>query len=439
MLSSFTLEQKQVKKLLHWYILYVLIHTMKKGWLIVIMALAVIGIGLSGYLSWQHLQLKKGQASESACDISAEISCTNILRTHYSEIASIPLAGLGLIYYLFVLGHVLTALSKVNASKAGLHFCLYLSVISIVVSCYLAYVSAFVIAGICPFCVGMYAVNLSMLLAIPLAMGVRYRDLAGLTKNYVGAVMKQSNNLNYQPHFLRHSLIAALFFAIGIGALYACEQSAQVPPKDQKKTVNWVKEPPQLSQDDIVNMHFNQAATSINPQGRPLKGNASAKVTIVEFSDFECPFCKKAAEYFKEFMQTHNDIAFYHLQYPLDKSCNPHMKHDMHKNACLAARAALCTQAKGRYWEMHDLIFDNQKQLNEDTMNKLAGQLGLDAGEFTQCLAAPETNARILADIEEAKKAGITGTPAVFLNGRKVQAWTNTELLETLIKKELNP
>lgn len=145
--------------------------------------------------------------------------------------------------------------------------------------------------------------------------------------------------------------------------------------------------------------------------GSPSKGPEGAKVTLVEFSDFQCPFCGRVTPTLDQVQETYGDdvrIVFKHL--PLR----------IHPQAPMAHAAAEAAKAQGKFWEMHDLIFANQRQLTEEKFVEYAGQLDLNVDQFKRDLASEETKKRVDADVAEAARLGVTGTPGFFINGRFV-------------------
>ncbi|MGE0785882.1 MAG: DsbA family protein [Sandaracinaceae bacterium] len=144
--------------------------------------------------------------------------------------------------------------------------------------------------------------------------------------------------------------------------------------------------------------------------GAPSRGSPMAPVTIVEFSDFECPYCGRAHPILQQLMREFEGrvrVVFKH--YPL--SAHPH--------AMPAARAAVAAGNQDRFWEMHDLLFEHQRQLEEEDLLGYAEQLGLDMDRFRADLAATETQDRIEEDKEAGRRVGVEGTPSFFVNGRR--------------------
>jgi protein-disulfide isomerase len=140
----------------------------------------------------------------------------------------------------------------------------------------------------------------------------------------------------------------------------------------------------------------------------PAKGPEGAPVTIVEFSDFQCPFCSRAIGTVEEVLKAYPDkVRLVFRQFPLE----------FHKQAPKAAEAALCANEQGKFWQMHDTLFANQKELEVPKLKEYAKKVGLDSAKFDKCLDSGEKAAAVQADQADGQKAGVNGTPAFFING----------------------
>jgi len=150
-------------------------------------------------------------------------------------------------------------------------------------------------------------------------------------------------------------------------------------------------------------------AYAVNTKGSPAKGGAAnAAVTLVEFSDFQCPFCSRVTGTLDQIEKAYGDkvrIVFKHL--PLR----------MHSRAPMAHAASEAANSQGKFWEMHDLIFENQRDLSEAAYLRYAGQIGMDVDQFKKDMVSASVKARVDADAAEAAKLGVTGTPGFFVNG----------------------
>ncbi|HQG13212.1 MAG TPA: thioredoxin domain-containing protein, partial [bacterium] len=105
--------------------------------------------------------------------------------------------------------------------------------------------------------------------------------------------------------------------------------------------------------------------------------------------------------------------------------------------ACYAAKAAICSQTRGDFWKFHDELFRAQKGMTRKTVDSIAESFGYDMQDFASCIASPETESRVKDDLAAARKLGITGTPTIYINGKKARYWRNPEFLRMIIKSEI--
>jgi len=151
---------------------------------------------------------------------------------------------------------------------------------------------------------------------------------------------------------------------------------------------------------------------NIPTTGSPARGAENAKVTIVEFSDYQCPFCGQAEGLVKQVLETYpKDVRLVYKQFPLTS---------IHPNAMPASKAALAAGRQGKFWEMHHLIFDNQRQLGPEKYTEFAEKLQLDVPQFQKDMESPEVLAQINREMQEGKAADVTGTPTIFINGKRL-------------------
>lgn len=160
----------------------------------------------------------------------------------------------------------------------------------------------------------------------------------------------------------------------------------------------------------------------------PSKGPANAPVTIVEFSEFQCPFCARVNPAFAQVMETYGDkVRIVFRQFPLD----------FHQHAQKASEASLCAADQGKFWELHDAMFANQNALGVDQIKAKAVELGLDAAKFNACVDSGEKAAVIAQDKRDGEAAGVTGTPGIFINGRFINGAVPFAELAEVIEDEL--
>jgi len=151
--------------------------------------------------------------------------------------------------------------------------------------------------------------------------------------------------------------------------------------------------------------------TDVAIAGSPFRGSATAKVTVVEFTDYQCPFCSRHVkntlpQLLKEYVEA-GKVKYVLREFPLTS---------IHPRAARASEAALCAGDQGKYWEMHEKLFDNQKKLGEEDLLAYGKSLSLNEAELKKCLDEKKYEKRIQADIQDGAKAGVRGTPS-FLVG----------------------
>jgi protein-disulfide isomerase len=147
-----------------------------------------------------------------------------------------------------------------------------------------------------------------------------------------------------------------------------------------------------------------------------------APVVIVEYSDFECAYCRRNRELIRDLESRYPDLLrVIHRHFPLDPACNEAVEQSIHPRACRAAEAAECAALQNRYSEMADVLFENQDRLFESNLERLATRAGLDPERFRACLSSRETLAKIVADTRAGRALELTSTPTLFFNGRRVK------------------
>ena len=163
--------------------------------------------------------------------------------------------------------------------------------------------------------------------------------------------------------------------------------------------------------------------------GFPSRGPADAKVTIVEFSDFECPYCGGLFPTLKQVEKNYaQQVRIVYRQFPLA---------NIHPHAQKAAEASLCANEQQKFWEFHDSMFSNQSELSVADLKQRAVDLKLEAQAFNQCLDSGRQAASIQADIQEGARNGVTGTPAIFINGRLLSGNQPYSEIKEIIDDEL--
>jgi len=161
----------------------------------------------------------------------------------------------------------------------------------------------------------------------------------------------------------------------------------------------------------------------------PSRGPDDARVTIIEFSDFQCPYCKRAIPIIDELVEKYpEDLRIVYRHLPLAS----------HSRARPAAEASVCADGQGKFWEYHDTLFANNRKLSDDDLTGYASEIGLDLDLFKQCLISPETRETVQSDMDAARTAGISATPAFLVNGVLISGAKPVNEFIQVIDSELN-
>ncbi len=169
--------------------------------------------------------------------------------------------------------------------------------------------------------------------------------------------------------------------------------------------------------------------SEVGVEGAPVRGSASAPVTIVEFSDFHCPFCRKAQPVLEELRAKYGaKVKFVFRDFPLD---------NLHPQARAAAEASRCANEQGKFWELHDRLFQSDTDSSPATLNRIAKEIGMDVAAFEACSSSGKYKTSVQASTQEGVRLGITGTPTFFVNGRMMVGAQPLDAFVRIIEEEL--
>jgi protein-disulfide isomerase len=260
---------------------------------------------------------------------------------------------------------------------------------------------------------------------------------------------EETENLSRPNLPLFFVLLFVVAFGIGIGSGYliwgrasniVAEASDQVEAAEQPTDLPQVQEqagqsaeqPPsqEAAEQPQYQIPENIQRYDIEEGDNPVWGPTDAPITIIEFSDYECPFCTKwHTEVWPLIQANYGDqVRLVYRDFPLEQ---------LHSNATPAAAAADCAREQEMYWEYNDLLFSGQYRLNEDTFRTLAEELNLDMDAFNECLDSKRYNAEVQSDLDYAVSVGVQSTPTFFVNGLAVVGAQPYDLFEFIIEKEL--
>ena len=169
-------------------------------------------------------------------------------------------------------------------------------------------------------------------------------------------------------------------------------------------------------------------AVNIRTEGSPVLGSAMSPIKLVEFSDFQCPYCILATPEVQRILKAYPaQVSLVFKEYPLDT----------HSQAALADAAALAAHRQGKFWEMHDALFALKGRLSREAIFAVAAKIGLDMKKFQADLSSPEVQKMMVQDIQDGDNAGVNGTPTLFVNGKRYNSNVTLEALKPVLDAEL--
>lgn len=184
-----------------------------------------------------------------------------------------------------------------------------------------------------------------------------------------------------------------------------------------------------LQQKYGVEMDLEPLRLEVSSEGSPSRGPENAPVTIVEFSDFQCPYCSQFVKTLEQVQSKYPEqVRVVFRQFPLN---------NIHPQAQKAAEASLCAEEQGKFWEMHDLMFADQDGLEVAGLKEKADSLGLNMDSFSECLESGRYAEVVNRDTQAGTELGVTGTPAIFINGRPAAGAVPYQQIAALIDEEL--
>lgn len=373
--------------------------------------LALIGAFVSIYTIIHHIDLKEDGISDAACNISQTVSCNTVASSEYSEIFSIPLGVWGLGYFLALVA--LLCISWIRQKDKSASFFNYASlvIIGVITTIILASISAFFVKAICPSCVLVYVICIGQAVNLYLFRGVIPKKIASksILNSLAGAVIPL--------------LVTLMAYQL-------------IEPETIVKTTAQVSNSRGISS-NFQEIPINKSAFSGLGEDYRL-GKDSAKVTIVEFSDFQCPSCKRMNLSLKSLLKEYGEqILVVYKNFPLDNKCNPTMPGPMHQLACDMATLARCAGQYGKFWPYHDQVFANQQSANQNLLKDWAKELGLSEEQIKTCMNSKGILDKIQDDIKLANKLGVNSTPTLYINGYKFVG-RGVDALKIEVNKILN-
>jgi len=424
--------------------------------LLLVLTLALVGAGLSGMLLLEHRGESLGTGGlAQICGEGAQSGCDTVSRSAYSEVLGIPWGAVGLVFYLSIAALVtLSLLGGGETREAPSLIALICVATGLAIDLGLLGIQALAIHAFCKACLLTYAVNgAAFWLLLPARRfgGVLQDNLkqpagrlvlggwvlaslalafaaAGADRTLIYRARQREASLlgtpNPAPAPQPQPTVAAPNPSPAASPLAspAGRLDAQQEAKRLQEILDDPKKLEQYFAEKAAREFEHAKVQNIDLNGVPYKGPAGAPVRAVVYSDFLCPWCRSLAQALENYLpQSGNKVVVSFKNYPLDKNCNSALKQSTHSGACWMALGGICAHEQGRFWTYHDKVFSTTLENPEarDVL-RLGEQVGLDRNALEACLASPKTKERLDADIAEGHRVGVEGTPAVFLNGKKL-------------------
>lgn len=422
---------------------------MRKSFPIILLVIfAFIGL-LSSFLSWREFVLLRAgmDIGPSLCSISSFFNCVSVSKSTYSSVMGFPIASIGFAFYLSVIitAFFLFSEGKRAAVKSSVAISAVsiASILAVIFSLYLFYISKVVLHAICLYCLIMYLANAG--LAITSVLLIRPYRLESIIKGFDAPWSLLRSLISDDPKNSRlFSIVGILlvgFVLLGQDIIskniFFVSENSNVTNKQKEINIQtWQNSPYQ----NIPN-NFNDSVLT-----RDYKlGSDSSTIEIVEFSDFECGACRVNYPRVEALLKKYpTDISLVNKSFPLDKECNRLVTNAMHKHSCYMAEFVRCASEQGQNKKAFDQVFTEKTVETSPTREALTLALfswakdeGLDTQALNECIDSHRQLPKIKDDIELGIKLDLQQTPTFFVNGRYVNSADLTEIVDYLVEKKV--
>jgi protein-disulfide isomerase/uncharacterized membrane protein len=367
------------------------------------LAVALAGVVVSAVTLYVDLRLASDAGYTSFCNVNNRVNCDVVLASPYGRFLEIPVPVWSAAA--FSLGALLAFPGAFGmAGRLPDVLLAMLAWSSLGFTLAMAGIAAFVLEALCLLCVTMYVVVVAWVIVV--------RPFA--------------------PRLSRVWTTGS--FVIGLAA--AGWSATRVPPVLETAQAICEADPRFC---EFYREQPTSAPATVLGTARHVKGDPGAPITIVEFSDFECPACAQAFLDLHDLVRRRRDVRLVFRHFPLDDRCNADVPHGVHPTACLAACAAECAGQQGKFWEFHDLLFANQAAIARESLFGLARDTGLDIPRFRTCLDDPATLDVVRGDARAGSGLGVKSTPTIFINGRRIEGSLERHYYNYAITLETQP
>ncbi len=358
-----------------------------RGWRIAFLVACTVGVCLSADLLRLHFNVYTDPDYQSYCAMSEHVNCETVALSNYAVFLGLPMAIWGLLAYLAMGALAVWGLKEKPPAAAWPFGLLYwLSLFASLVGIILLGVSHFVIKSACIVCAGIYLVSFALL-------ATSYGTLRRSGLSPVSALIHDTRSISAKPWPV--AVFGGTFVSLA--------------------TVLWIAIPPYWHMEASTSpggIHMGETSN-----GNPWIGARRPTLEIVEYSDYQCPYCRRAHQAVRNLVEADPDrVRLVHRHYPLDHHCNTTVDRPFHENACQYARMAYCAQQQGRFWEANDYLFASGRSRVPVLVPHLAAHLGVDAEALSACTHSAAANRAVQEDLAAGEALRIRGTPSYVID-----------------------
>lgn len=384
-----------------------MVATRTNGWLA---GFAAVGATAAAASTWVHYRILNDPTYASFCDVNATLNCTEAYTSRFGAFAGVPVALLGLLFFVAVLLLIALCWRSEQASQNLPGYVFAASTVGLAVVLYLAYASYVILHVVCLLCAGTYIAVIGLFV------------ISGAATRYpmMSLPMRMSHDLRLLFRTPRALVATVAFAAVAIAAVVVFPEQ-HVSAAGAEDQADAQQATSAASAEQIKQLEAYLAQQPRVPIMAPSDG---AAVVIVKFNDYQCPGCGQTYRDYKPVLakwmkQAPGKIKFITKDYPLERQCNAFIAQDLHSGACEAAVAVRLAKEKGRGEAMEEWLYANQPAMNPETVKKAAETVGgVTAKEFDSRF--PALLELVKADVAQGSQLKISGTPTFFVNGMKL-------------------
>ena len=397
--------------------------------IIILTVSSLLGAVFSGILIEHHVNpATESEFLKAVCGTGSESGCDRVNTFEISKFLGLPIAFWGFLYYAVVFLLIIFYLKLKEITL--IQFIFWASVLALLIDILLLIYSLIIIEAVCNLCVITYFLTIGILLSSGVILKKHQKTLFNLDIDLKSLISNSAVFISMVSGF-----ILIVFIGVFI-LLYARASSPSITGKSNPDSIlneAW---------EAFKRQYENEPLRDFSTRHSASKGASEPILTIVEFADFLCPHCKHIGEELKHIAEKYpKSIKVVFKHYPLDQECNQNIPRKFHEGACQLAYISQCAlkEQPAAFWNMHDMIFKFQKRilsagsLNDSEMNTLIRSAGLNVNTIRSCVRNPQIKSQIRQDIEEGDKAGVKGTPSLYINNRKVPTSNINFFIEKLL------